>query len=145
MWRHCRPLALLAVALLYSGTAAHAQQAAPVCPVSGQPAKPDIFAPHGGGKVFFATEEAKQTFTAGAAQFATAANYQLAVTGQAVQVACPVLGKQLGSARQFQVRGVAVCCPGCQQKLAAASQQQFFEACFGANFAKIFTVQAAQQ
>jgi hypothetical protein len=92
--------------------------------------------------VFFADEEALKRFTADRAKYDLPANFQLVATGQAVQVACPVLGKKLAS-RQFQVRGVAVCCGGCQGKLSAASPQQFADTCFGANFEKVFQVRAA--
>ena len=113
--------------------------AGPVCPVSGKTAVQTIFAPHKGGRVFFDTEESKNKFTANAATYTGAANFQLVATGQARQVKCPILGKNLGPTA-INVGGIGVCCVGCQGKIARMNQAQRLNLMFGANFDKFYVV-----
>jgi len=116
---------------------------APPCPVSGKPADPAIFVAHKGGKVFFDTAESKATYEKSPSKYLVQANYQLFLTGQARQVACPILGKPLRGTN-FRVGAIYVCCGGCQRKLAAANAQQQAAAVFGVNFDKTFVVAKSQ-
>lgn len=116
---------------------------APACPVSGKPASETIFAAHKGGRVFFDSDESKQKFSQNSAQYTPAANYQLFVTGQARQLKCPILNKNLG-ATAINVGGIGVCCPGCQRKIAAMNQAQRLNLMFGNNFDRFYVVAKAR-
>jgi hypothetical protein len=120
-----------------------AKKGAPPCPVSGKPADPDVFVAHKGGKVFFDSAESKAAYEKSPTKYTVQANYQLFLTGQARQVACPILGKPLRGTN-FRVGGIYVCCGGCQRKLAAATPQQQAAAVFGTAFDKSFAVTKSQ-
>jgi len=155
--RSCIPFSLVLIALLAStlvgedprtdtkkpGKKDDKQTNAPACPVSGKSADANIFAAHKGGKVFFDTEESKKKFAESTAQYTAAANFQLAATGQARQMRCPINGSALGPTSP-NVAGIRVCCPGCQGKIARMTQQQRLEMMFGPNFDKLFAVARSQ-
>src|SRR5258708_4170404 len=65
------------------------------CPVSGKPALQDKTVDYKGGKVYFCCGNCPGAFSKDVAKFATKANQQLAATGQAKEVKCPLSGAKL--------------------------------------------------
>ena len=88
------------------------------CPVSGAPAKEASAVAYKGAKVYFCCNNCPKAFAANTEKFAAKANSQLASTGQAVQVACPLSGKPCNAEKTVDVSGVKVafCCDGCKGK-----------------------------
>jgi YHS domain-containing protein len=78
------------------------------CPVSGKPVVKAGVADHNGGKVYFCCTNCPKAFAANTAKYAAKANHQLAVTGQAKQVKCPMKGKPVNAAHNVTVAGVKV-------------------------------------
>lgn len=93
-----------------------------VCPVSGQPVKEASFVAYRGGKVFFCCDNCPNDFKDNTAKFATKANHQLVVTGQAKQGKCPFTGNKLDPETKIDVAGAAICfcCDNCKAKGSAA-------------------------
>ena len=92
------------------------------CPVSGQAAKEDKTADYKGGKVYFCCGDCPTEFKNNTAKYATKANLQLAATGQAKEVKCPLSGQALNKDTTVEVSGVKVtfCCEKCQAKVKEA-------------------------
>lgn len=117
------------------------------CPVSGQPAKAEHTVDYKGGKVQFCCPNCPKAFTADPEKFAVKANHQLALTGQAKQVACPFTGGKLNAEKTADVGGVTVtfCCGNCQAKAKAASQDELAAKVFSDEaFAKAYKVGEAE-
>jgi len=93
-----------------------------VCPVAGRPAKEASFLEYRGGKVFFCCDNCPKAFSGNTEKFATKANHQLVVTGQAKQGKCPFTGNALDAETKIVVAGAAICfcCDNCQGKAEAA-------------------------
>jgi YHS domain-containing protein len=120
-------LSMICAAVLAVGLAAYAaeekaKEFKQTCPVSGQPAKEDKTADYKGGKVYFCCENCPKAFAKDTAKFAVKANQQLAATGQATEIKCPLSGNKLNPEATVDVGGVKVafCCNNCQGKVAAA-------------------------
>ena len=113
-----------------------------LCPVSGQPAKADNHLKHMGRMVYFCCKDCPKAFEADKADYAAKANHQLVLTGQAVQVACPLSGKAVKKDTTADVMGVEVgfCCGNCQGKVKKADDAAKLDLVF-AKFDKGFTVQ----
>lgn len=111
-----------------------------ICPVSGGPAKEENAVDYQGKQVYFCCKNCPKAFAANTEKYADKANHQLAQTGQAVQVACPISGRKLNPDTAIDVAGVEVafCCENCQGKAEAADDA--LALLFG-DFAKGFTVQ----
>jgi hypothetical protein len=95
------------------------------CVVSGGPAK-DIdgsSVDYKGGKVFFCCNNCPKAYGKDKAKFSTKANHQLAATGQAKEVKCPLTGRDLNPDAVVEIGGVKVafCCNNCKGKAAAAT------------------------
>lgn len=90
------------------------------CIISGQPVQADKTVDHKGGKVYFCCEKCPKSFDA--AKHGTKANHQLVLTGQYVQKACPITGKELDSSTAIDVNGakVAFCCNNCKGAVSKA-------------------------
>jgi len=116
------------------------------CPVSGKAIKLDAAVDYKGGKVYFCCPGCPKAFAKNTAKFANKANHQLALTGQAKQVACPIAGKPTKDATKIDVGGVGVtfCCNGCKGKASKAEDQVAFLFNDKA-FAKAFKVAAAEK
>jgi YHS domain-containing protein len=114
------------------------------CLVAGKPdAKEDKFSEYKGGKVYFCCDNCKGKFDKDPAAFATKANTQLAQTGQAKQVKCPISGQPAKDDENVTVAGVKVtfCCGNCKGKVADAKGDEQAELVFGdAAFKKGFEV-----
>lgn len=136
-------LGLLAVP---TGAAEQSQSALQAwCVVSNHPINPAISADYRDAKVYFCSEECKQKFFVEPGRYTIRANYQLAVTGQTRQVACPFTGKPLNPRiASMEVGGLSVgfCCRACQQTVAVADYQTRIELVFSdASFRKGFVIQ----
>ena len=92
------------------------------CPVSGKAALEDKTADYKGGKVYFCCGDCPTEFAKNTAKYATKANLQLAATGQAKEVKCPLSGQKLNPDTTVDVSGVKVtfCCNKCQAKVSEA-------------------------
>ncbi len=112
------------------------------CPVSGKPTNA-VLASYQGAKVYLGCEACAAKFTKDKAKYAAKANLQLAATGQAKQIACPLSGKKVTKDGIVKVAGlkVAVCCGGCTKKLRTAEAKDQIELIFGKKgFAKGFAL-----
>ena len=114
----------------------------PLCPVEGGPIDKSVSADYLGGKVYFCCPACIPKFNADKGKYATKANLQLVLTGQAKQTACPLSGGKTNPKKTTQVAGVEIqfCCGNCQGKVAKAKPEEQMEMVFGKGFAKAFTV-----
>lgn len=110
------------------------------CPISGESVSADASMAYKGGKLYFCCPGCQAKFKADIAKYAPKANLQLAVTGQVVQVACPLSGGKLNPATKTKVAGVDVCfcCNNCKAKVAKAEPAKQIEMVFGKAFDKAF-------
>jgi hypothetical protein len=90
------------------------------CPLSGKAVKEDKTVDYKGGKVYFCCENCPKAFDA--EKHAVKANQQLVATGQFVQKACPLSGKELDKTTAIDVDGakVAFCCNNCKGAVSKA-------------------------
>jgi len=90
----------------------------PKCPVSGKKADTTVFVKFNGGKVYFCCQGCPSEFENATDKYAAKANHQLAGTGQAKEVKCPLTGRKLNPSTAIKVSGVKVafCCAGCKGK-----------------------------
>lgn len=88
------------------------------CPISGGPAKETVSVDYLGKKVYFCCPGCPAKFEADTAKYAPVANHQLLVTGQIVQVGCPISGRAVNpdTAEELGNAKVAFCCENCQRK-----------------------------
>lgn len=93
------------------------------CPVSGKPAAEDHSVAYKHAKVYFCCGKCPAAFEKDTASFATKANLQLAATGQAKQIKCPLSGQDLDDTTAVDVGGVKVafCCNKCKGKVEKAT------------------------
>jgi YHS domain-containing protein len=114
------------------------------CPIAGGKAVADSSVDYKGGKVFFCCAGCDATFKADPAKYAAKANYQLFVTGQAKQIACPLAGEPVNKALTAKVADATVsfCCESCRDSVAKlADDDAKIEMIFNdAAFAKAFKV-----
>ncbi len=91
------------------------------CPVSGKDASKAHAVSFEGGKVYFCCDECPAAFEKEPAKFAAKAHHQMALTGQLVEVKCPLTGKPLNAEQTVDVDGVKVafCCANCKKAVAA--------------------------
>jgi YHS domain-containing protein len=108
------------------------------CPVTGRPIDKAVSIDYQGAKLYFSAPDCIAKYQAEPARYTVGANYQLAVTGQARQVACPFTGKALNpnvAAVKVGVLDVGFCCRACQQTVANADLQTQYTLVFGDAFA----------
>ncbi len=112
------------------------------CPVSGEAVSKEASIDYKGGKLCFCCEGCISKFKEDPAKYQTKANEQLAITGQAKQVRCPLCGGKLDSSTKMKVCGIDVCFCGkkCQDKVKSASEDEQREMVFGKGFDKAFKV-----
>jgi YHS domain-containing protein len=114
------------------------------CVATNHPINANISADYHGGKVYFCSDECRKNFLADPARYKVRANYQLVVTGQAREVACPFTGKPLNPRiAPMEVGGLSIgfCCRACQQTVSVADYQTRIELVFSdAAFNKGFVV-----
>jgi YHS domain-containing protein len=122
---NCRLSFALGIAALSMATAVSA--AGPTldeakCPVSGKPVVEESGTPYKGGILYFCCENCPEAFKGNPSKYAVKANQQLVVTGQAVEVKCPLTGRNLNPATAVDVGGakVAFCCKNCKAKFESA-------------------------
>lgn len=113
-----------------------------VCPVSGQPVDPGASAEYRGKDVYFCCENCPNAFKSNTAKYELKARHQLAQTGQIVQVACPVSGKDTNEGTELEVKGVTVafCCKNCRKAVNKAQGDAQLKMLFG-DLKKAFTLQ----
>ena len=119
-----------------------------LCPVSGNAVDPEATASHNGGTIYFCCGKCPKAFASNTAKYATKANQQLAVTGQATQNNCPISGGKTKAATALAVGGIDVtfCCNKCRGKVNAATGDDQLNLVFGDDaFAKAFTVGASSE
>lgn len=102
------------------------------CLVSGKEINPEATAEYKGAKVYFCCPGCPTAFTNNTKKFATKANHQLAMTGQAVQKNCPMSGKPVKEGTEVEVAGVAVtfCCGNCKKAAAGKKGKEQMELIF---------------
>lgn len=118
------------------------------CPVSNKPVNADATADYRGGQVYFCCTNCPKGFAKNTAKFASKANLQLALTGQAAQKGCPISGKKLNDDTALDVAGVSVkfCCNNCRGKVAGAEGDAQRDLVFSDKaFDKAFKVSAASE
>ena len=132
------------VALLKEETDKAKEKPVLLCPISGKPVDKEVTVAYQGGKIALCCAGCKAKFEKDTAKYATKANYQLVVSGQAKQKACPFSGKELNPETVTKVGDVKVCycCNGCKGKagkLAGAEQIDliFADKAFEKGFAKV--------
>lgn len=103
------------------------------CPISGKPVVANGTAQHNGGTVYFCCTNCPKAFAKDTAKFAAKANAQMAQTGVAKQVKCPIAGRPVNPAQKVTVAGVEVglCCGGCKGKASKAKGDAQLELVFG--------------
>ena len=114
-----------------------------LCPVSGKPIKKAVTIAYLGGKVSVCCNGCKSKFEKDTAKYAAKANYQLVVTGQAKQKACPLSGGKLNPETLAKVGDVKLCycCGGCKGKVAKAKPEEQIQLVFSqAAFEKGFAI-----
>jgi YHS domain-containing protein len=101
------------------------------CPVSGQPAIEDSSLDlkklkAGEGTVYFCCKNCPKAFQKDPAKFTLATARQLVETGQIVQVACPVSGREVNKEVAVETGNakVAFCCEGCLGKYNKAADDE---------------------
>jgi YHS domain-containing protein len=115
----------------------------PVCVVENHPIDRAVSADYQGGKVYFCSRECLAKFQADPAKYAMRAKYQLVVTGQAHQIACPFTGRPINpQIAPMKVCGLDIgfCCRACQQTVARADEATRFDLVFGDAFRTGFAV-----
>lgn len=140
--------ALFAPALLMTGLLlaeeddAEKAEFSATCPVSGQPAVEDSYVEYQGKKLYFCCDNCPKAYAEDPEKFAVKANYQLLETGQIVQVACPLTGRDVNPDTAIEVAGVTVsfCCENCQGKAQKAAGDEQLALVF-ADLSKGFTLQ----
>jgi YHS domain-containing protein len=117
-------------------------EATPLCPVTGKAIDKNVSVDYRGGKLFFSNNESKKQFDANTEKYASKANLQLVLTGQAHQKACPLMGKPVVADKAVTVAGVkvGVCCTICVNKLSKAKPEEQLEMVFGKGFGTGYTV-----
>ena len=102
------------------------------CPISGKAALEDKTADYKGGKVYFCCGNCPDAFKKDTAKYATKANHQLAATGQATEVKCPLSGGKLNPDTAVEVSGVKVtfCCNNCKGKVSEAKGDEQIDLVF---------------
>ena len=96
-------------------------------------------------KVYVCCGNCKSKVEESPEKFATKANHQLTLTGQAKQVKCPIAGRPSDSSKTVEIGGVKVafCCGGCLKKAKSAKGDAQVELAFSEKaFAKGFKVTA---
>jgi hypothetical protein len=120
-------LALAAVAVVATAYAADEIKLDGIkCVVAAKnPAKAENFVAYKGGKAFFCCMNCPKAFEKDTAKFATSANFQLAATKQAKQIACPFSGEAVDPAQSVKVGDLEVsfCCGMCKGKAEAADDK----------------------
>ena len=114
-----------------------------MCPVSGKAVKENASIDYRSGKLYFCCNNCPKAFAGDKAKFATKANRQLAVTGQAKQGKCPISGKDVKENTALDVDGVSVtfCCKNCRKKVDGAEGDEQLDLVFSDKaFDKAFTV-----
>ena len=103
------------------------------CPVSAKAINKDATVEFNGGKVYFCCENCPKAFKADNAKFAAKANHQLVQTGQLVQIACPITGKDVNKDAYSEIEGVKVsyCCNNCKGKVEKADKDEKLKLAFG--------------
>ena len=78
---------------VYGKSKESASDPSQVCPVTGRPIDRSVSIDYEGARLYFCSPKCIAVFQADPARYAVNANYQLAATHQAKQVACPFTGK----------------------------------------------------
>jgi YHS domain-containing protein len=118
------------------------------CPVGGDAISKEAFVDYKGGKVYFCCAACIPKFKEATAKYATKANVQLVLTGQAKQKACPFSGNKVNPSTKTEVGGVSVafCCAGCEGRVKKAEGDDRLEMVFGdKTFDKGFVVKTVKQ
>ncbi|MDB5389829.1 MAG: hypothetical protein JWM11_5475 [Planctomycetaceae bacterium] len=120
-----------------------------MCPVAKtKAAKEDKSVEYRGAKVYFCCGGCPEAFKKDTAKFASRANMQLVVTGQAEEKKCPFTGNDLNKDTKIKVgdADVCFCCEKCQAKAEKATGDEQIDLVFGDKaFDKGFKVTAAKK
>lgn len=95
-------------------------------------AKADKSLEYRGAKIYFCCDNCPKAYEKDKAKYATKANHQLALTGQAKQEKCPLSGGDLNKDATADVAGVKVtfCCNNCKGKVEKAEGDAKLELAF---------------
>lgn len=96
------------------------------CPVSGKAASADHALTHHGKHVYFCCENCPAAFKEDMKKFAALAHHQMLLTGEMVQVGCPMSGGPLDAEQSVEVAGLKVgfCCKECQAHAKESSAEE---------------------
>lgn len=96
------------------------------------PAKADKSVEYRGAKIYFCCENCPKEYAKDKAKYATKANHQLTLTGQAKQETCPISGEAIDKEQTADVAGVKVsfCCGNCKGKVEKAEGDAKLELAF---------------
>lgn len=103
------------------------------CVVTGEPVNQSVSADYKDGKIYFCCPSCIPTFKKDTAKYATKANHQLVLTGQAKQTSCPISGEPISMDKFVEVNGAKVyfCCDKCKNKVAKAGDDEQMNLAFG--------------
>ena len=112
------------------------------CPISGKPISKEHSIAFKGKEVYFCCPNCDTAFNANTEKYAAKAHHQLLQTGQIIQVACPLTGREINKATLSQVAEakVSFCCNNCKGKFDKAEDKV---ALVFASIDKGFTLQTA--
>lgn len=96
------------------------------------PAKADKFVEYRGAKIYFCCDNCPKAYEKDKAKFATKANHQLALTGQAKQEKCPLSGQAVDKGQTVDIANVKVsfCCGDCKGQVEKAEGDAKLELAF---------------
>ncbi len=96
------------------------------------PAKADKSVEYRGAKIYFCCDNCPKAYEKDKAKFATKANHQLTLTGQAKQEKCPLSGEAIDKDQTVDISGVKVsfCCGNCKGKAEKAEGDAKLEIAF---------------
>ena len=117
------------------------------CPISNNAINPQAVAQLGEGHVYMCCKKCVAAFDKNPEKFLTAANYQLAATGQVDQVGCPFSGREIkeGTAVKtgYAETAVSFCCKNCMKTAEGLDGDARLTKIFGKDaFAKAFAFPA---
>ena len=117
------------------------------CPVSGAAASADHALDHHGKSVYFCCDKCPKAFSKDMKKFAAKAHHQMLLTGQLVQVGCPMSGEAVDAEQTVEIGGakVAFCCKDCKGAAAKMELADQIKAIFTSMTTKdkkdVFTLQ----
>ena len=140
----CSVLFIGCAFVLFGASVSAADLSNAKCPISGKDVDEDASIEYKDSDLYFCCNGCPKAFQKDTAKFATKANQQLVVTGQAVQEKCPISGGKTKDGTALAVGGVEVsfCCKNCRKKVDGESGDAQLDLVFGETaFGKGFVIE----